>query len=394
MKTDAWKSPPIDEPEANPHGEASPFNDEPQPEAKTERKPLSAFLVDHGDTIGMTWQEIDNIRPPAIIEGFLRRGEVMLLGAESKSRKSWLTQDAGFCVAAGIPWLADDDGLNGFQTTQGRVHVLDLELNPSEMRYRFAKARGNRFIGDDEAQARLTRNIAAYSFDGMNVCDLTPRIAEVQATVNPGDLVIVDCFYRLVPDGNETSDVAAMLETLKRFAADTQAGIILVDHFRKAGDDKARNRFAGSFVKQASASTLVAIETTADDMLVMNIDARTFHGCPQVHARFNLESYAFNRVPDQEIAAAKLGKQQAEFETWILQVWKSKPLTFQAANADGVTKWDISRQAAGGRFKKLVAADLLECTADESGKARLWVLTPSGAEIVKKALNLHPNLHP
>ena len=27
-----------------------------------------------------------------------------------------------------------------------------------------------------------------------------------------------------------------MLETLKRFAAETQAGVLLVDHFRKAGD--------------------------------------------------------------------------------------------------------------------------------------------------------------
>lgn len=163
----------------------------------------------------------------------------MLLGAESKSRKSWLTQDAGFCVAAGTPWLADENGENGYKTVQAGVHVIDLELNPSEMRFRFAKARGNRFHQDIEAQRQLTKNIAAYSFDGMNVVDLTPRIAEVQATVQAGDLVIVDCFYRLVPDGNETSEVAAMLETLKRFAGETQAGIILVDHFRKAGDDKA-----------------------------------------------------------------------------------------------------------------------------------------------------------
>ncbi|MEX1047971.1 MAG: AAA family ATPase [Akkermansiaceae bacterium] len=368
-----------------------------EPKQTDERKPLSSFLVNHADTIGMSWQEIDNLRPPAIIERFLRRGEVMLLGAESKSRKSWLTQDAGFCVAAGMPWLADDDGENGFPTTQGRVHVLDLELNPSEMRFRFAKARGNRFADDEHSQAEVTASISAYSFDGLNVCDLVPRLAEVQATVQPGDLVIVDCFYRLVPDGNETNQVATMLETLKRFAAETQAGIILVDHFRKAGDDKARNRFAGSFVKQASASTLVAIEATADDMLVLNIDARTFHGCPKVHARFNLESYAFNRVPDADIQASKDAAGAAEAEGWLVAVWKSRPLSFAAGAADGAEKWGISRQAAGGksgRFAKLESRGFVGGVASKAGQAKLWSLTPKGVEVIKSALNLHPDLHP
>lgn len=367
---------------------------QPEPTGKPPKKPLSAFLVDHADTVGMSWAEIDALRPPIIIQGFLRRGEVLLLGAESKSRKSWLAQDAGFAVASGFPWLADEHGENGFQTMKARVHVLDLELNTSEIRFRFAKARGNRFPDDMQAQRELTESIAAYSFDGMNVADILPRFAEVQATVQPGDFIIVDCLYRLVADGNETEQVAIMLETLKRLAAETQAGIMLVDHFRKAGDEKARNRFAGSFVKQASASTLVAIEVTDDDLLVMNIDARTFHGCPLVYARFNLDSYSFDRVPEKEVADAKTAAGDAQAAGWIVAVWKSRPLDFAAGAADGAAKWGLTPQGAGGRFKKLVERELVSKVDTLKGQANAWRLTGGGAEVVKSALNLHPTLHP
>jgi len=377
-------------PEAASNGHAP---HEAQPPPKPERRPLAAFLVNHADTLGMSWQEIDGLRPPFVIDGFVRRGEVLLLGAESKSRKSWLAQDAGFAVAAGSPWLADGDGENGFTTAQGNVHVIDLELNPGEMRYRFAKARGNRFADCPKVAAAVTSKVAAYSLDGLNVADILPLLEELKGTVQPGDLVIVDCLYRLCPDGNDVVPLAAILETVKRFASDTQAGVILVDHFRKAGDDKARNRFNGSFVKQASASTLVAVEVTADDMLVLNIDARTFYGCGKVHARFNLDNYTFERIPDADIEAARQSKVKAEAEGWILAIWKSRQLGYHATAADGVEKWKLTRQAASNRFKKLETAGFVARAESQAGQSVKWVLTTEGGEMVKTALNLHPGLH-
>jgi hypothetical protein len=355
---------------------------------KIERKKLTDFLVNHSDTLGMSWQEIEALRPPFVIDGFLRWGEMLLLGAESKSRKSWLAQDAGFAVAAGLPWLADEDGSNGFATSKAKVHVFDLELNPAEMRYRFAKARGNRFADCPADAAAMTPRIAAYSFDGQNVLEIMQRLEELKPTVEPGDLVIVDCLYRLVPDGNETVDVANILETIKRFASETQAGVILVDHFRKAGDDKARNRFAGSFVKQASASTLVAIEVTADDVLVLNIDARTFHGCPRVHARFNSDTYAFDRVPDAEVDASRQGKSLAEAEGWLVMLWRSRPWDFAMTAADAGERWDVKRQAATPRLRKLVSRGWLTENSRGAGKTIEWQLAPAGLAIVKAALGL------
>lgn len=347
------------------------------------RKRLVDFRVNHSDTLGMSWQEIDALRPPFIIDGFLRQGEVLLLGAESKSRKSWLTQDAGFAVAAGLPWLADVTGAHGFATAQARVHVFDLELSPAEMRYRFAKARGNRFAESPEDAVAMTARIAAYSLDGQNVKEILPRLEELKPTVQPGDLVVVDCLYRLCPDGNEVAPLAEILETVKRFASETQSGVVVVDHFRKAGDDKARNRFAGSFVKQASASTLVAIEVTADDVLVLNIDARTFQGCPKVHARFNSETYAFNRLPEIEVEKAKQESKRGEAEGWILLLWNGRPVDSAVTAADAAKRWGIKRQGAVPRLGKLVFRGWLNETKGGSGKATGWTLTPAGVAVVK-----------
>ena len=352
------------------------------------RKLLADYAVNHAETLGMTWEQIDALRPPYVIDQFVRRGEVMLTGAESKSRKSWLVQDAGFSVAGGTPWLSDENGDNGFATAQAEVHILDLELNAAEMRFRFAKARGNRFADLPEEQARVTAAFHAYSLDGLNVTDILPIVEEVKGTVKPGDLVIVDCLYRMAPDGNEVATLAPILEMLKRFAAETQAAVILVDHFRKAGDDKARNRFAGSFIKQASASTLVAIELSADDTLVLNIDARTFHGCPRVHARFDLDSYTFRRVPDAEVSAARDGKSKAEAEGWLVALWKSRPWDFRMTAADAGERWNIKRQAASPRLRKLVSRGWLVEHVNGPGHAVEWTLEPTGAAIVKNALGL------
>lgn len=363
-------------------------------EEKESRIPLSSFLVDHCATLGMTWEQIEALRPPVIIEGFLRQGEVMLIGAESKSRKSWLAQDAGISVASGLPWLPGEDGEGGFQTVQGAVHVFDLELADSEVRYRFAKARGNRLPGDIEAQRELSERFHSYSLEGEPALAILAHLEDLVDTVDPGDLVILDCLYRLQADGNETEEVARIFENLKRFAKRTQAGVVLVDHFRKAGADKARDRFAGSFVKAASASTLVAIETKPDDILELNIDARTFHGMNRVHARFNPTTYVFERVTDEDVQAANGAKEQARLEGWLGDIWGNRILDFQASKRVAGDSWSITPEGARLRFTAIEKAGLVEVQESGNGKATLWGLTDEGKKIIALNYNLHPSLHP
>ena len=215
---------------------------------------------------------------------------------------------------------------------------------------------------------------------------------ELSASVKPGDLVLVDCFYRLTPDGNEVKEVAEALERLKRFASSTQAAVLLVDHFRKAGADKARDRFAGSFVKQAAPSTLVAIEASGD-VLGMSIDARTFHGLNTVHCRFDLESYSFRRVSESEVAAGKEDRAAADAVAWLLAVWKARPLTATATKADASAAWAIDASGASRRFGKLEARGLVEVAEEHPGRAKAWGLTADGKEKVGFYSGLHTSAH-
>jgi hypothetical protein len=344
---------------------------------------LSRFLVNHDETLGFDDHAIEELRPPIIIANFLRRGGVLLLGAESKSRKSWLAQDAALSVATGDPWLQDDDGANGFLVNRATVHIFDLELDASEVKYRFAKTRLRRFA-DAELRAAATKRVRHYSLDGENVTAIMPLLDAAQPTITPGDLVVIDCLYRLVPDGNEVADVAAILETVKRLARDTQAGIIVVDHFRKAAADKARDRFAGSFVKQASASTLVAIEVKPDDVLELSIDARSFHGLSQVHCRFDSHTYRFRRVRSSDVLEAKEAKRQLETNAWLVVAWRNRTLSLQVTAADAAVRWAISKEAARNRFAKLLTAGLVEARCE--GKTHHYLLTPSGNEAVRSTL--------
>lgn len=362
---------------------------------KPERPPLSSYRVNHLDTIGLSWQEIEMLRPPAVVDYFGRRGELLLIAAESKSRKSWLVQDLGFCVALGVPWLRDENGQGGFATKKAKVHVFDLELDSSEIRYRVAKARSN-MNADREAQTALTNSLIHYSLDGVSSLDVMTYLADLQATVMEGDLVILDCLYRLQADGNETDLIANIMTALKQFAKQTKSLVVLVDHFRKAGAEKSRDRIAGTFVKSASASTVVAIEVNSDKILKMHIDARTFHGCDRVTARFDFDSYRF--IAEGEDYATD--DTTNECLRWIVALWLSHDQTAPITLRSAIAKWGgtLSRPGADKRLSKLEKMHWIVAQNEGSGKTKQWYLTAVGLEKIRGAtkpvagLSLHNEL--
>jgi hypothetical protein len=200
--------------------------------------------------------------------------------------------------------------------------------------------------------------------------------------VQPGDLVIVDCLYRLQPDGNETSEVAAIMDNLKQFAKDTKCAVLLVDHFRKSGDDKARNRIAGSFVKSASASSIVAIEVDRDGILKMHLDTRTFHGTKFVQCRFDEEEYRFVQVQENYCTTEAANELTAS----LVQLWKSHDTASPVTVKNAIAKWNpITRQGADKRLEKLEKQLWVTKKSDGRGKATSWTLTGLGHDTIQRA---------
>ena len=323
---------------------------------------LARYRVDHTSTLGLDQAGIDNLRPPFVIDGFIRRGDVMLFGAESKSRKSWLAQDATIAVVRGDDWLTDEDGEGGFSVAQGRGFLFDLELGEGEIKYRFARTRKARFT-DAEARS-VTEGLHHFCLDGCSSTEVLAVIEAVVPEISPGDFVVIDCFYRLVADSMEPKDVAAIFEAVKRWAKQTQAAWCIIDHFRKAGADKARDRFNGSFIKSAAPGCLVAIEVRNDGVLEMQIDARSFFGDPKVWCRWDSAGYRFVRISEKDVTAAKQGAELAAQFGWLVEVWKSRDFSAPVTAKDAAAKWGKTEQAARNRFRKLMEAQLVAITAE------------------------------
>src|SRR6266849_3958287 len=91
------------------------------------------FIIDSCDLISKLGQP-----PPDIIKGIFGRGSKGVLGGASKTNKTWLLADLGFCVAYGLPWM-------GMETVPGKVLLLNLELQDYFYGWRLSqisKARG------------------------------------------------------------------------------------------------------------------------------------------------------------------------------------------------------------------------------------------------------------
>jgi len=319
----------------------------------------SRYLVNHLETLDLDQAGINCLRPPLVIDGFIRQGGVMLLGAESKTRKSWMAQDAALCVADGTQWLTDEDNKNGFDTVKARAHVFDLELDEGEMLFRFAKTRSARYPNRADAE-RVTKDFFHYCLDGLSSTEAMAVIESLLTKIKAGDIVVIDCFYRLCADSCDPNDVAFIFEQVKKWAKQTRAAWVIIDHFRKAGADKARDRFNGSFIKQAGPGCLVAIEARRAGVLELQIDARAFYGEPRVWCRWDDLGYRFVRIPEADVVAAKEGADLAKMVEWLIAVWNAREATAPVAAKDAATIWTITDQAARDRIRKLETAKLVE----------------------------------
>src|ERR1700752_2299339 len=121
--------------------------------------------------------------PPTVIDGLVRKNEILLVGGHSKSWKSWAMLDLLFCVANGLPWLI-------FQTVQGLVLHIDLELLGADVKRRF--------------QA-IQQSYGKGSFENLRIVSLRGKafgvgdLSNLATTLNSENwsLIFVDPTYRL-----------------------------------------------------------------------------------------------------------------------------------------------------------------------------------------------------
>ena len=163
---------------------------------------------------------------PAVIDGLLRLGETANLIAAPKMGKSWLTLDLVLSVATGRRWLGT------FDVVAGPVLLIDNELHPETLAKRLpavAEARGIRL-------ADIADKIQVITLRG-RLRDLLALESDLRS-ITPGafKLIVLDAFYRFLPEGTDENANAAMAQLyncVDRIAERLGCAVVLIHHASK-----------------------------------------------------------------------------------------------------------------------------------------------------------------
>jgi hypothetical protein len=188
----------------------------------------------------------DSVKPPQLVEGLLLRGDKLVLGAGSKSFKTFVLLDLALSVNFGKDFL-------GWPARKGRVLYVNLEMPRWSMIERLdaiARAKG---ISEPELDMLNLRHYPGKLVVGA----VRLRLREAGDLGVTYDLVIVEPVYRLL-DGreeNSTSDMTGMLGELDLVTEAAKSALVYAHHFSKgnqAGKESIdRVSGSGAFARDA-----------------------------------------------------------------------------------------------------------------------------------------------
>jgi hypothetical protein len=178
--------------------------------------------------------------PPLVIHYLLHRASKMLLGGNSKGRKTWALMDLALSVATGQPWW-------GFNTKQGCVCYVNLELQPAFFEQRMRKIIEHKGVAPERA-ALFAWHLRGYA-KPMNelVGDLLTFLQQHRFT-----LIIIDPIYKTLPAThgaeNDSAIITQLLNDVEAIAVETDAAVLFSSHFSKGdqSEKEAMDRVSGS----------------------------------------------------------------------------------------------------------------------------------------------------
>lgn len=223
------------------------------------------------------------VQSPVLIEGLLRRGEVMNIVAGSKSRKSWAILEAAISISQGSLWM------NRFQCNKASVLLIDNELRLPTLKHRSEAVCNAKGVTPPD-------NIHILPVRGLqyNLIDVPAYIEDVRP-----DVVILDALYRLFPDKfdeNSNTDMTKLYNSIDQIATTTGCAVIIVHHASKGTQSlkSITDVGAGAGAQSRAADTHLVIrptkadgDSTIDDTAYLDIVARSFPPTPRTVIRWN-----------------------------------------------------------------------------------------------------------
>ena len=232
-------------------------------------------------TLGELVEKFPKMRP-ALIHGFLRRGETMNIIAPPKTGKSWLVTDLALSVATGTPWF-------GFPCEKGKVLIIDNELHCETSANRIPKVVQAR--GFDLAKVRNDICIDNQRGRLGNIEDLSSKIEILKPF--GFKLIIIDAFYRAMPKGTDENDngtVAGIYNLIDKYAAALDCAFVLIHHTSKGNQSLKSVTDVGAGAgsqSRASDAHVILRRHKEEGVVVMESVVRSFPSLKPVCLRWN-----------------------------------------------------------------------------------------------------------
>jgi hypothetical protein len=199
----------------------------------------AALIADEGATI-----------PPEVIEGVLHLGCKLILGSNSKARKTFALIDMAVSVQAGVDFWK-------WKTRKGRVLYLNFELGRPFMRKRIFQVAQAKGITD-------LSNLDVWNLRGYaaNFGQLLPKLAR---EIGRGKyiLIVLDPVYKGLAgrDENSAGAIGELCNEVERLGIATGAAIAFAAHYAKgnAASKQAIDRISGSGVFTRDADSIMTM---------------------------------------------------------------------------------------------------------------------------------------
>jgi len=205
-------------------------------ESKQEQRRLDRFANSGLLSAGTLFTEYPELKP-AVIEGCLRRGEVMTLASDPKSKKTWLRDQVALSMLAGLTWL-------GFQMPlqEPRIMIIDNELDATLLKWRIQTV--SEAMSIDLTKPRYGNRLQYKACRGQ-LEDINQINQWLQRNFEPGDFdfIAIDALYRMIPQGmreNENTDMAQIYNVLDQIAISMDAAVMVIHHASK-GSQSGKN---------------------------------------------------------------------------------------------------------------------------------------------------------
>ena len=160
-----------------------------------------------------------------LIDGLLRRGEIMNIIASPKTGKSWIIADLALSMATGGDWM-------GFPLKRGKVLMIDNELHRNTSAFRFKTIMEAKGL----TAADLDDNVLIENQRGHlgNIADFERRLEDFKNLKL--DLIVIDAMYRALPNGideNNNVNITNVYNLLDHYAEVLDCAFVMVHHASK-----------------------------------------------------------------------------------------------------------------------------------------------------------------